>query len=143
MFINFNLTAVDDGHIYIGDKVLIAPNVTLTTAAHPVDPELRAKGMQFNKDIHIGNNVWIGAGAIILPGVTIGDNFSFDGTTLVLKNVQPQAMIDSLYEVRKVGFGQMEITITAQEKKNVMIFDFQGKLISVDGILFDDLVTIK
>ena len=68
---------------------------------------------------------------------------SFDGTTLVLKNVQPQAMIDSLYEVRKVGFGQMEITITAQEKKNVMIFDFQGKLISVDGILFEDLVTIK
>ena len=68
---------------------------------------------------------------------------SFDGTTLVLKNVQPQAMIDSLYEVRKVGLGQMEITITAQEKKNVMIFDFQGKLISVDGILFDDLVTIK
>ena len=51
VFINFNLTAVDDGHIYIGDKVLIAPNVTLTTAAHPIDPEQRAKGLQFNKDI--------------------------------------------------------------------------------------------
>lgn len=78
---------MDDGHIYIGDKVLIAPNVTLTTAAHPVDPEQRAKGMQFNKDIHIGNNVWIGAGAIILPGVTIGDNSVIGAGSVVTKDI--------------------------------------------------------
>ena len=61
--------------------------MTLTTAAHPVDPELRAKGMQFNKDIHIGNNVWIGAGAIVLPGVTIGENSVIGAGSIVTKDI--------------------------------------------------------
>lgn len=62
---------VDDANIFIGDNVMFAPNVNIATAGHPIDIELRRQGYQFNKEIHIGNNVWIGAGAIILPGVTI------------------------------------------------------------------------
>jgi len=73
IYANYNLTLVDDGHIYIGDWVKFGPNVTVVTAGHPVQPELRREPtLQFNKDVHIEEGVWIGAGAIILPGVTIG-----------------------------------------------------------------------
>jgi galactoside O-acetyltransferase len=63
------------------------PNVTLTTANHPIDPELRAWGLQYNKDIHIGENAWIGAGAIILPGVTIGKNTVIGAGSVVTKDI--------------------------------------------------------
>ncbi len=84
---NFNLTLVDDGHIYIGNNVMIGPNVQIITAAHPLDPELRRQGLQYNKDVHIGNNVWIGAGVIILPGITIGDNSIIGAGSVVTKDV--------------------------------------------------------
>ena len=71
---NFNLTVVDDADIYIGDNVMIAPNVVIATGTHPICPKLREKGYQYNLPVHIGNRVWIGAGSIILPGVTIGDD---------------------------------------------------------------------
>lgn len=74
VFANFGTTFVDDGNIYIGDYTMIAPNVTIATAGHPIYPPLREKQLQYNVDVHIGRNVWIGAGAVILPGVTIGDN---------------------------------------------------------------------
>ena len=87
IYANANLTAVDDGHIYVGDKVMFGPTVTLTTANHPIDPELRARGLQYNKDIHIGENAWIGAGAIILPGVTIGKNTVIGAGSVVTKDI--------------------------------------------------------
>ena len=62
IYANFGLTLVDDGHIYIGDCVMFGPHVTVATANHPVNPELRLKAYQYNRDVHIGNNVWIGAG---------------------------------------------------------------------------------
>ena len=74
VYANFNLTLVDDTDIYVGDSVLFGPNVVVAVAGHPVDPDLRRKVAQFNLPVHIGNNVWIGAGAIILPGIAIGDN---------------------------------------------------------------------
>ena len=74
IYANFNLTLVDDGHIYVGDRVMFGPNVTIATANHPIDPELRGRGLQYNKDVHIGENAWIGAGVIIVPGVRIGKN---------------------------------------------------------------------
>lgn len=66
VYANFNLTCVDDTHIYIGDNTMIGPNVTLATAGHPILPRLREKGYQFNLPIHIGKNCWLGAGVIIL-----------------------------------------------------------------------------
>ena len=74
VYANFNLTLVDDTHIYIGDYTMFGPNVTVATAGHPILPELRCQGYQYNAEVHIGKNCWIGAGAIILPGITIGDN---------------------------------------------------------------------
>ena len=55
VYANFNLMLVDDGHIYIGDRVMIGPNVTIATASHPVDPGLRARGLQYNRDVRIGD----------------------------------------------------------------------------------------
>lgn len=87
VYANFNLTMVDDTHIYVGDYTLIGPNVTIATAGHPIDPDLRAKAYQFNKSVKIGNNCWIGAGAVILPGVTIGDNTVIGAGSVVTKDI--------------------------------------------------------
>lgn len=74
VYANFNLTLVDDTHIYVGDGTMLAPNVVLATAGHPILPELREKAYQYNSSVRIGKNCWLGAGVIVLPGVTIGDN---------------------------------------------------------------------
>lgn len=87
VYANFNLTLVDDGHIYIGDKTMIGPNVTIATAGHPILPSLREKAMQYNIDVHIGRNVWIGAGAVILPGITIGNNSVIGAGSIVTKDI--------------------------------------------------------
>ena len=87
VYANFNLTLVDDGHIYVGDQVMFGPNVTVATAGHPIDPKLRGRGLQFNKDVHIGANSWIGAGAIIMPGVTIGKNVVIGAGSIVTKDI--------------------------------------------------------
>lgn len=87
VYANFSATFVDDGHIYIGDYTMMGPNVTLVTATHPILPELREQGLQFNVDIHIGKNVWIGAGATVLPGVTIGDNTVIGAGAVVTKDI--------------------------------------------------------
>ena len=87
VYANFNLTCVDDTHIYVGDYTLIGPNVTLATAGHPICPELRQKAYQFNAPIHIGKNCWLGAGVIVLPGVTIGDNTVIGAGSVVTKDI--------------------------------------------------------
>ena len=87
VYANFNLTLVDDGHIYVGDDVMFGPNVTITTANHPIDPSLRKKQLQYNKDVHIGNLVWIGAGVVICPGVSIGDNTVIGAGSIVTKDL--------------------------------------------------------
>jgi galactoside O-acetyltransferase len=74
VYANFGFTAVDDTHIYVGDYCQFGPNVVLATAGHPIDPDLREQGYQYNKPIRIGKNCWLGAGVIVVPGVTIGDN---------------------------------------------------------------------
>lgn len=87
VYANFNFTAVDDSHIYIGSYTMIGPNVTVATAGHPILPELREKAYQFNMPVHIGRNCWIGAGAVIMPGVTIGDNSVVGAGSVVTKDI--------------------------------------------------------
>ena len=87
VYANFGLTMVDDTHIYVGDYTLFAPNVVVATAGHPIDPELRARGLQYNAAVHIGKNCWIGAGALIMPGVTIGDNTVIGAGSVVTKDI--------------------------------------------------------
>lgn len=87
VYANFNLTLVDDCDIYVGDSVMFGPNVSVAVAGHPIDPDLRRKVAQFNIPVRIGNNVWIGAGAVILPGVTIGDNSVIGAGSIVTKDI--------------------------------------------------------
>ena len=87
VYANFNLTLVDDTHIYVGDYTLLGPNVVVATAGHPIAPELRQQAYQFNAPVHIGKNCWIGAGAVIVPGVTIGDNAVIGAGSVVTKDI--------------------------------------------------------
>ncbi len=87
VYANFNLTIVDDADIYIGNKVMFGPNVTVATANHPILPELRERALQYNKEVRIGDNVWIGSGAIIVPGVTIGENSVIGAGSVVTKDI--------------------------------------------------------
>ena len=105
VYANFNLTLVDDANIYIGDNVMFAPGVIVATAGHPVNPTLREKGYQYNKEVHIGNNVWIGANATILPGVTIGDNTVIGAGAVVSRDIPANvvAMGAPCKVVREIG----------------------------------------
>ena len=87
VYANYNLTAVDDTHIYVGDNTMIAPNVILASAAHPLDPEERRKGYQYNQPVHIGKNCWLGAGVIVVPGVSIGDDTVIGAGSVVTKDI--------------------------------------------------------
>lgn len=105
IYANFNLTLVDDTHIYVGDNTMFGPNVTLATAGHPVLPELREKGYQFNIPIHIGKNCWIGAGSVILPGVTVGDGSVIGAGSVVTKDI-PSGVVavgNPCRVLRKIG----------------------------------------
>ena len=87
VYANYNLTMVDDTHIYVGDNTMIGPNVTIATAGHPIDPALRDVQAQFNMEVHIGRNVWIGGGCVLLPGVSIGDNTVIGAGSIVTKDI--------------------------------------------------------
>jgi len=87
VYANFNLNVVDDVEIIVGDNVLFAPNVTLTTANHPIDPTLRGKGYQYCKKIVIEKNVWLCSNVVVLPGVTIGANSVIGAGAVVTKNI--------------------------------------------------------
>lgn len=87
VYANFNFTAVDDTHIYVGDYTMFGPNVILATAGHPILPKLRQEAYQYNMPVHIGKNCWLGAGVIVLPGVTIGDNTVIGAGSVVTKDI--------------------------------------------------------
>lgn len=87
VYANFNFTMVDDSAIFVGDNVMFAPNVTLTAGTHPISPELRKKQAQYNIPIVIGNNVWIGANSVVLPGVHIGENSVIGSGSVVTKDI--------------------------------------------------------
>jgi len=87
VYANFGLTMVDDTHIYVGDATMFGPNVVVATGGHPILPELREKAYQYNASVKIGRNCWIGAGAILVPGVTIGDNTVIGAGSVVTKDI--------------------------------------------------------
>ena len=87
IYANAGLKLVDDTHIYVGDCTMFGPNVVIATAGHPIDPELRSKGLQYNLPVHIGKNCWLGAGVIVMPGVTIGDNTVIGAGSIVTKDI--------------------------------------------------------
>ena len=92
IYANYNLTMVDDTHIYVGDYTMFGPNVTLATAGHPILADLRIHGYQYNAPIRIGKNCWLGAGAIVMPGVTIGDNVIIGAGSVVKGKVESNSI---------------------------------------------------
>lgn len=86
-YANYNLTLLDCAPITFGDNVFVAPNVLLSTAGHPVEVAPRVAGWEFARPIHIGHNVWLGAGVIVLPGVCIGDNTTIGAGSVVTRDV--------------------------------------------------------
>ena len=86
VYANFGLTCVDDTHIYIGEHTMMARTVSLHPN-HPILPELREKAYQYNLPIRIRRNCWLGAGVIVVPGVTIGDNTVIGAGSVVTKDI--------------------------------------------------------
>lgn len=89
---NHNLVILDGAKVEIGDNVFIAPNCCITTAGHPINIDERNRGLEYAYPIKIGNNVWIGAGVNILPGVTIGDNVTIGAGSVVNKSIQANSI---------------------------------------------------
>jgi acetyltransferase-like isoleucine patch superfamily enzyme len=84
---NFNLVILDGAKVTFGDNVFVAPNCVFSTAAHPIDRELRNSGLEIALPITVGNNVWIGANVSVLPGVTIGDDTIIGAGSVVNHNI--------------------------------------------------------
>jgi maltose O-acetyltransferase len=92
-FINFNCVFLDCALIEIGDNLQMGPAVQMYTAAHPLEADVRRSGLEYARPIRIGHDVWIGGGAIILPGVTIGDGSVVGAGTVVVHDVPPASVV--------------------------------------------------
>ena len=92
-FLNFNCVLLDVTTITIGDNTQIGPAVQIYAADHPRDPEARRRGLENGRPVSIGNNVWIGGGAILLPGITVGDDAVIGAGSIVTHDVPPGAMV--------------------------------------------------
>ena len=93
VYFNFNCVVLDVAKVIIGSNVLIGPNVQIYTASHPINVDERNSGQEFGKPIVVGDNVWIGGGAILCPGVTIGEKSIIAAGAVVTKNVSPSVMV--------------------------------------------------
>lgn len=91
-FVNSGLTALDVARITIGEDVQLGPNVQLLTASHPIDPSARRQGWETGLPITIGDNVWLGGGVIVVPGVTIGSDSVVGAGAVVTKDVPPRVL---------------------------------------------------
>jgi maltose O-acetyltransferase len=107
-FANFGLVILDVAEVHIGDDVQIGPNVQLLTATHPIDPDLRRDKWESAQPIRIGNNVWLGGGVIVCPGVTIGDNTVVGAGAVVTRDLpadvvavgSPARVLRSVYDAK-------------------------------------------
>ncbi len=86
-FANYNCTILDVAKVRVGDNCLLAPNVSIYTAGHPIHPVSRNSGYEFGKEVVIGDNVWIGGNVVICPGVHIGDNVVIGAGSVVTKDI--------------------------------------------------------
>lgn len=86
-FANYNCTILDVAKVKIGDNCMMAPNVAIYTAGHPVHPDTRNTAYEYGIEVNIGNNVWIGGNSVICPGVTIGDNVVIGAGSVVTKDI--------------------------------------------------------
>ncbi len=93
VFLNFDCVVLDVARVTIGDGTEIGPGVHIYTADHPRDPEVRRSGLQYGRPVHIGRNVWIGGKAVILPGVSIGDDALVGAGAVVTRDVPPGATV--------------------------------------------------
>ncbi len=93
VFLNFNCVVLDVVAVTIGDGTQIGPGVQILTADHPRDPGQRAQMLEFGRPVGIGRNVWIGGGAIILPGVSIGDDATVGAGSVVTRDVPAGATV--------------------------------------------------
>ena len=89
VFLNFNCVLLDVMPIRIGDKTQIGPGVQIYAADHPRDHEKRLAGLECGKSVMVGKNVWIGGGAILLPGITVGDDAVIGAGSVVTRDVAP------------------------------------------------------
>ena len=106
VYANTGLTIVDDTHIYVGDYTQFGPNVIIASAGHPILPSLRSDApLQYNIPVRIGNNCWIGAGAVIVPGITIGDNTVIGAGSVVVKDIPSNvvAVGNPCHVIREIG----------------------------------------
>lgn len=87
VFLNFNCVILDVVEVHIGEKTQVGPGVQILTADHPRDAASREAGLEFGRPVRIGRNVWIGGGALILPGVTIGDDAAIGAGSVVTRDV--------------------------------------------------------
>lgn len=92
VFINYDCIFLDVNYITIGDRVFFGPRVSLYTAGHPIDAEVRGEYLEFGKPIIIGNDVWLGGNVIVNPGVTIGDNVVIGSGSVVTKDIPPNVV---------------------------------------------------
>lgn len=92
VFINFNCVILDGGVVRIGSNVMLAPGVLINTPQHPIDPDERRTSLEYVEPVTIGDDVWIGAGAIICPGVTIGSGSVIGAGAVVVKDIPPRSV---------------------------------------------------
>ena len=121
-FANYNLTVLDVCPVTIGDNVMLAPNVSLYGAGHPIHPDARNSGYEYGAPITIGNNVWIGGSSCVLPGVTIGNNVVIGAGSVVTKDI-PDNVIAAGNPCRVIR------EITEEDKK----YYFKDKEFDVEG----------
>ena len=91
-YANVGCVILDVNKVVIGNNVLFGPRVSIFTAGHPIDPDIRVQGLQYGYPITIGNNVWVGGNTVINPGVTIGDNVVIGSGSVVTKDIPPNVV---------------------------------------------------